>query len=559
MIPLGSAARWGLVVAVAFVAFHTPHLARRYEPNSWLFADGAFYFTTTRSLAEHGRLEQRELHPQSWYVADLSWNKRLDDAWSNVALGRDGGWYPKHPVLLPALAVPLYLLAGTPGTLWTNVLLNLAFVLLVFLLCRRVARVEIAALAAIAVCAMPFVQRMSYTFSNDLLGAVLILGALESTFARRFGLAGVLFGLSLWSRVTNAAFLPAFLVLGAAQGGWRAVGRAALFACLPLSVYAALNTWMFGAPWITSYQSVLVRENGVPTTASHTRLFNVPFATGLRRIVLGKDGAFASFPLLAPGLLGLFASARTRRSWAVGLLLAALLPLLAFVTYDWYRPHFLYPVYGLSAMGLASLAALVWRRRDERPERVWRIPAVAVAALALLVAGALLAHRFSHRRDPAQLSSHLESARVYLGSIPCDYFNPQNERWECSRYDKGGWAMTGRILGDPVRVGGEPQRGIWMHPHTSRRWRRLVFPDLEATSVDLRLALGDRTRAGPVEIELLARGSPPVRLSLDKAGDVAQRTLTLSPGDGDALEIRARADTPDWKHLVVEGQLTPAR
>lgn len=552
----GRVAAWGLVVAVGFLVLHLPGLVERYEPNSWLFADGAFYFKTVQAVAEHGQVEQRALQPVSWYEHDLGWNRRLDDAWSNVALGTDGGWYPKHPLPLPLLSVPLYWLYGAPGTLVANVLLNLAFVLLVFLLSRRVARVEVAVVVALVVAAMPFVRTMSYTFSNDVLGAVLVLGAMELALGGRFGWAGVLAGLSLWSRVTNGIFLPSLAIVGWSVGGFRAVGRAALFACLPVGAWAAFNTWMFGVPWVTTYQRVLVREAGVLKVASHTRLFTVPFLKGIERIVLGDDGGFRTFLPLAPGLVGTFVLLFKRRALAIALLLFAVLPLLVFAKYHWYRPHFLYPVYGASAVGLAALAnLLVPKRWGSIPLPALRIPRFAWALCLLAIIGSSVAVHAAHRRDPTLLSSHLEKARVFLDDVPCDYFNPQNERWECSKHDRGGWDMTGRVLGDQVTIGGEPAGGILMHPHTTKRWRRLVFPELEASEVELSFALGDRTRKGPVDIEIRARGAKVERLELDGAGASQTRTIPLTDGEGDALEIRVRADAPGWKHLMVEGRL----
>src|SRR6185437_15599948 len=110
-------------------------------------------------------------------------------------------------------------------------------------------------------------------------------------------------------------------------------------------VYGALNTYMFGAPWIISYERVLVRENGVAVTASHSRLFNVPWAAGFHRIVFGEDGAFKTFPLLLPGVIGLAALAFRRRAVAIALVLFLVLPSLVFLKYDWYRAHFLYALF----------------------------------------------------------------------------------------------------------------------------------------------------------------------------------------------------------------------
>jgi hypothetical protein len=544
--------RWAALVVLAFALVHGPSLAARYRPHSWLFADGAFYFATVRAVADHGRLEQRALHPESWYAQDLGWNRRLTDDWSNVALGRDGGWYPKHPILLPLLAVVPYKLYGPQGTLVANVLLNLAFVLLTFLLGRRVAHPAAAALVAAGVACVPFVVDMSYTFSNDLLGAVLLLGAVELALARRFGLAGVLAGLAVWSRVTNVAFLPAVALAGWSAGGWRGVARAAAFALVPLSAYALLNTVLFGAPWVTSYHRVIVREDGVMKTAAHTRLFNVEFARGLARIVTGADGAFRSFPLLAPGLAGALALGWRRRALGASVLLFALLPMLAYAKYDWYRPHFLYPSYGASALGLAGAIGLVFPARVDGERRLaWRWVAGALG-FAMVAAIPLLR---SPEADPARLSSHLREARVFLDDVPCDYFNVQNERWECSKHDPSGWAMTGLVRSETVTVRGVRWDGLWMHPSPSGRWRRIVWDALDAARVELTFALADPTQPGPVEVEVRARGQEPVAITLSGPGDERRITVAIPAGEGPALEVRTRAGAPHWKQLVFEGLL----
>jgi hypothetical protein len=558
--PLSLTSRWAIVVVLVFAGFNGPHLAKSFQPNSWLFADGSFYFTTVRALAEHGRIEQRELQPQSWYVQELGWNHTLSDDWSNVALGRNGGWYPKHAILLPLLSVPFYWLFGTIGTLFTNVLLNLLFVLLVFFLSRRFARVEVAAVVACLVCSSSFVQAMSYTFSNDLLGADMVLGALECAFAGHFGLAGILTGLSLWSRITNGAFLPALLVVGLSEGGWRGVRRAAGFSLIPLGLYGALNTYMFGAPWITSYQSVLVREEGVMKTASHSRLFNVPWKAGFNRIVFGADGVFKTFPIMIPGCVGILALALRRWATSLALVLFCLLPSILFLKYDWYRPHFLYPLFGVGAVGLAALIGLIPRLRGGDVPRWSLMPGrdagVALVAWAMICIPIALAWRELAKPAPNLLSSHLREAEVRLDDIPCDYWNPQVERWECSSYDGAGWAMTGKMF-EPEPVKGTPFLGIWLHPNPTRRWRRVIFNALPARHVDLTFALGDGSWPGPVEVEVRPRGHAPVALKLDGGGSTQQAVVEIGDGPGPALELRARASAPLWKHLVVQGQLRP--
>ncbi len=545
-----STATWLIVVLLAFGLLHGRDISKRYAPNTWLFADGSFYFVTVRAIAEHGRLEQRDLHPESWYAHNLSWNRRLTDDWSNVAVGRDGGWYPKHPILLPLLAVPLYVVCGVPGTLAANVLLNLAFVVVAFLLARRFCHPGFAALLAVALAYCSFTISQSYTFSNDVLGALLVLAAFERTLARGYVLAGFLIGFAIWSRLTNAVFLLPLALIAFDQDRWRGLFRAALATAAPLTLFATFNTLLFGSPLWSSYHRVLVREGGVMQVAAHTRLFNVPFGVGMRRILFDESGAFQSFPLLAPGLVTLLFSVRRRPMLVAATLLAALLPIAVFAKYDWYRPHFLYVLSGLALVGPALLLGRIAKSLPIGH----RAPILAPLVAAVLgVAG--VARAMNPHDDPALLSSHLREARVFLGETPCDYFNVQVERWECSHFDPAGWAMTGRMRNQTEVVAGQPFQGLWMHPSPTALERRIVWANLPAHRVALTFALGDQTREGPVEVSVRA-GDQVERFVLERPGERRELSLALAPSAGAALEVAVRAARPDWKHLMFEGTLS---
>ena len=40
----------------------------------------------------------------------------LDMYWSDISVGRNGTWYPKHSFLISAAAAPFYALFGVPGS-----------------------------------------------------------------------------------------------------------------------------------------------------------------------------------------------------------------------------------------------------------------------------------------------------------------------------------------------------------------------------------------------------------------------------------------------------------
>jgi hypothetical protein len=83
--------------------------------------------------------------------------------------------------------------------------------------------------------------------------ATVLLGALLAHERGRMATAGWLLGLAIAVRPTNALFLPPFALLTRAD---RAHARLAVHLVSAGAVYAAYNTWLYGAPWRTGYGDV---------------------------------------------------------------------------------------------------------------------------------------------------------------------------------------------------------------------------------------------------------------------------------------------------------------
>ena len=73
----------------------------RWQDNpSFLIGDCPYYRAALLSMLKDGDLNiKNNLHPRQY------------PAGSNVALGVNGAWYPKHPILMPFAAIPFYLVA----------------------------------------------------------------------------------------------------------------------------------------------------------------------------------------------------------------------------------------------------------------------------------------------------------------------------------------------------------------------------------------------------------------------------------------------------------------
>jgi hypothetical protein len=338
-----------------------------------------------------------------------------------------------------------------------------------------------------------------------------------------------------------------------------------------LLVTAFTNWWLFGAPWITAYHRVLIVHNGQQEIQPHTRLFHRDFWTGLRAIWGWPEhgdpqgrGLMAVFPPYLPALLGTgFLAARRRFIPATIFFLALAWPLLFFAKYDWYRDDFCDPIYFLCAAPLAAWLGVYFPpvSPEEEPElspRTWaRGLGIAVAVLSSVALGRE-ALALSHR-GPFSLSGDITHAEVFLGDIPCDYFNNQVDRWECSNFDRGSeWLMTGITLdGEPV-FNGEKRRMIAINPHPQRQPRRIVFHVPMGRTFMLWHGIPDGAPAGiPVELTVQIDGQT-VGSAVDDRPGLNQIQLDTSGFTGavHTLEVDVSGPASQARWFYIDGAVT---
>ncbi len=254
-----------------------------------------------------------------------------------VALGRNGAWYPKHPILMPVLSLPFYALFGVGGFLVFNVLVLVALGTVIWALCRRHVPAGTATVATMAVLAGTFLRAYVYNYSPDLLSTLLFLGGLFLVLQERPVSGGALLGLSVMAKITHVFGL--LLVAGflLARPGRREALRVAAAALPFLAILAILNTAMFGSPATSGYDRTLVLEEGAPAVVSHRGFFDLPPLEGIQgQLFSPRTGLLPTSPVLLLALPGLALLIR-RRPWE-GLLLLCLceFTFLLFSSYRWW-------------------------------------------------------------------------------------------------------------------------------------------------------------------------------------------------------------------------------
>ncbi len=561
------------LVAIGFVLVTLPGLIQKYTPNSWLVGDGGFYLNMQKSLTVGATLEQSGTHPASWY----SGQRDVNDAFSNISVGRNGEWWPKHGYLMPITSLPFYWVFGVPGTLIFNVLTVTGVLVLGYALARRFAGPGVAAAAASVVGLVGPHGEYAYNFSNDGFYTLFVLGAFLAAFkaARPAGheqpaverlwrlSAGFLFGVAIWVKITNALFAPLLAVIildgawRAPRVAWRRLLETAAGGAAPLAVYGAMNWYMFGSPVVTSYQRVLIVQGGEFGVASHTALFTTPLKKGLEDLLFtegrGLLTRYAPITIFWLGLIPMFRR-RELRVFAAALLVTAVTFALFFCRFKYYHERFLFPYFGLVTIPGAVLLQSVIEG--------WRRPLVSrTAGRVFAVAGAVslvLSSWFISRSRQAEgrLSDRIDTARVYLGEKRCDYFNNMRWSWECD----GG-------LGDDQYIG---VNGAQNHPfgpanargmilaagHESRQPVTVVFPNMPlGPSLRFRYGLDDRSR-GPVKVEVSVRvGEDEVyTTTLTEIGRLFEATIdTPAPGGHADVVVTIATRERDKARFVFEG------
>ena len=298
-----------------------------------------------------------------WVDGDLDLTNQLKGGLEvhqrQVALGRGGAWYPKHPILMPILGIPFYALFGVAGFLIFNVLVLAGLGAVVWALCRRHVPPGVATITATVILAGTFLRAYVYNYSPDLLSTLLVLGGLLLVLQERPLSGGVLLGLSVMAKLTNVFGL--LLVTGflLARPGRRDAFRVAATALPFLAILAILNAVMFGSPVTSGYDRTLVLEDGATATVSHRGFFDLPPLDGVRgQLFSSRTGLIPTSPVLLLALPGLVLLIR-RRAWE-GLLLLCLCEFifLLFSTYRWwatshYGNRFLMAPVALTAVPLS--------------------------------------------------------------------------------------------------------------------------------------------------------------------------------------------------------------
>lgn len=377
-----------VVVGLALTAFvvATASVAPSFVSSTWIIRDCRFHVNVNQTIVESGSLEQHAF-ASSWYDDDLGWNRNLDPSWSNVALGRNGEYWPKHTWLLPVFGTPLYFAFGLLGTLIFNLAMFGWIAAAGFRFSRAYASPTAAAVAVGIFLFGTAILDSAYNYSADLLQVAFFVTGLAMAVSRRPIPAGVFVALAVIVRPTALMLMLSPVLVYVERRRWRELGHALLAGLGTLTVFAAINTGMYGRPWWTGYNRTVITVNGSPAVASHVDSFGVPVGDGLRRMFFGNYPLGRAFAVLLFAIPGVVALLRRRRWTMFGLLAGVGLSVYVFARYSYEGHRFHWIALSLSLPALATsadwVASCLARHARHRLPLLAGVGAVVVCVAAL--------------------------------------------------------------------------------------------------------------------------------------------------------------------------------
>jgi hypothetical protein len=247
-----------------------------------------------------------------------------------LALGK-GGLVPKHPIIMPLISIPFYLLLRDHGLLVFNILDCIILIVLIFKLnCLFFSRL-IALITTILYATGTLFLDYTYNYSPDVFSTVLVLSGLYLVLKEKFFTGAFLLGWSLFAKIPNAPLAAVILLYAIlvilrrvpANGGskeylnFSKVGSAVttivifIMALMPL---AYTNYLLFGSPVVTGYQRTAIAGDapGEVLSVDHSDRFSQPLIKGAYQLLFHHYyGVVPTNPIIILAFLGVISMRKT--------------------------------------------------------------------------------------------------------------------------------------------------------------------------------------------------------------------------------------------------------
>jgi hypothetical protein len=293
---------------------------------------------------------------------DLDMSNNIDpqiQLGAQLAVSRDGQLVPKHSILMPILSIPFYLIFGTIGTMYFNLLLTMLLNVFIYKLNRVFFEKNIALITTLLFATGTIILNYSYNYLGSLLSVLLLTIGVYLVCNKKYFVAAVILGFACLAKVSNLlwvfviAFFTVWHILKTDSTSDESnnmkqkiitilsLALTLLISLLPLFI---TNLKLYGGILTTGYDRVAsLNENYELYIADGASRFNQSIGDGLQNILFHPSlGMIEANPIIVVSLLGLaLIYKRKEKFWFFMFLMIILGQFLVFAQWDaWYATEF---------------------------------------------------------------------------------------------------------------------------------------------------------------------------------------------------------------------------
>ena len=305
---------------------------------------------------------------------------------TQLSLSKNDYLAPKHGIFFPLATVPFYLILGKSSFIFINLILSVLMLVLIYLLVREFFNEQVSFLTTILFSVSTIILNYSYNYSSDVFSTVIILSGILFVIKKKYYLAAIFLGLSIFAKITNSVWVLLILFyiaieiyfekdkkIGLTLIELLKIGLILFISLIPTFI---TNYSLYGDVFTTGYHRIVnYTMNGEMELQSLTAEFSVSFFEGLNKLFFHhKFGILLSNLILIPALAGIFFIGRMKRKGAAILFVAIILAQIIFFSkYSFthateFGNRFLLLSIALTAVFVANIIDLIITRYFTKPQ-----------------------------------------------------------------------------------------------------------------------------------------------------------------------------------------------
>jgi hypothetical protein len=301
---------WSISILIYLCLIYPPFiLSKIASSENFIKGDAYFYHATVLSILNDGDLLLEN---------NISAYKLNGD----LAMGKHG-LVPKHPILMPLVSLPFYMLFEIQGLLLFNILNCIVISILIFYINNLFFSHLVSFITTIVYATGTLFFEYVYNYSPDIFSTTLVLSGLYLILIKKMSIGVFILGLSIFAKISNAPIVLMMLIYAlfiikrekikdtkekSSDSEIKTILVIVMIFLISLIPFAYTNYILFDSPFITGYQRTAIEiENSEIVILTHVDKFNQPIISGILSLLFDqRTGIILTNPIIIIAMIGVF-------------------------------------------------------------------------------------------------------------------------------------------------------------------------------------------------------------------------------------------------------------